>query len=110
MDPFLHQSQPITDPLFKAYGLQLRNAGLISQNSTIRTFTAGSSIVDAQAVWANNGEYSSPASLAWSQTLADVYHSLGSQLSRSTPTSDTVVALLVPHISLGLLFACDKTS
>jgi hypothetical protein len=30
---------------------------MISRNATIRTFTAGSSIVDAESAWANNVNY-----------------------------------------------------
>ena len=40
--------------------MQLRNAGMISQNATIRTFSAGSSLVDAEGVWANNANYPGP--------------------------------------------------
>ncbi|KAK5168839.1 uncharacterized protein LTR77_006148 [Saxophila tyrrhenica] len=41
----------------QAYGMQLRAAGMISPHATIRTFTAGSSIVDAESVWANNANF-----------------------------------------------------
>ncbi len=37
--------------------MQLRNAGMLSQQAIIRTFTAGSSIVDAESEWAGNDNY-----------------------------------------------------
>ncbi|KAK3696634.1 hypothetical protein LTR37_017815 [Vermiconidia calcicola] len=41
----------------QAYGMQLRDAFMISEDAYIRTFTAGSYIVDAQSVWANKANY-----------------------------------------------------
>ncbi|KAK3710933.1 hypothetical protein LTR37_009954 [Vermiconidia calcicola] len=41
----------------QAYGLQLREAYMISEDAYVRTFTAGSYIVDAQSVWANKANY-----------------------------------------------------
>ncbi|KAJ9626481.1 hypothetical protein H2203_004113 [Taxawa tesnikishii (nom. ined.)] len=39
------------------YGRNFTSNRWISQPATIRTFTAGSSIVNAQAAWANNVNY-----------------------------------------------------
>jgi len=43
--------------LAQAYGQRLASLYLISRSSTIRTITAGSQIVSAQSVWANNVNY-----------------------------------------------------
>ena len=39
------------------YEFQLRNGGIISQNASIRTHTAGNSLLDAESAWANSAEY-----------------------------------------------------
>ena len=43
----------------QAYGLVLRDANLISSRAQIRTFMAGSTLVDAQRIWANDAIYPS---------------------------------------------------
>lgn len=63
--------------------MQLSNADMISQNATIRTFSAGSSLVDAEGVWANNGNLPGPKKMvkrvALPQKTSSVVNSDGSK-------------------------------
>ncbi|KAK8206887.1 hypothetical protein M8818_004722 [Zalaria obscura] len=53
----VYQALQALATVVQSYGRYLTSNNLIDRGSTIRTFTVGSSIVEAQAAWANNVNY-----------------------------------------------------